>query len=219
MGSSWVESLMMTWLAGYLVEDQVSVEVRPEWLAARRRPTADHMRVAQLLHTVSRSDPLAAASHVRTVRRKTLHLLSRPGVAAKVIDVATGLVAQRRMSGPEFYERFFNSQCSALNPQLPEVSCESRPHPFSYHLADNPAYDPAVPDSERHLTFDGLDMPDSRIRLSHLPGSVKRVWALNRGGPLSRLPKSWDAVLTACDDLDDDWNISEFDGASQFVDE
>jgi len=75
----------------------------------------------------------------------------------------------------------------------PSQVCQKSPHPYGTHWIW--ATD-AHPD---HIKWDGLPVPDPRVRLGRLTPNLKAMRALNEGGRPRPLTGKWPAVLEAFD--------------------
>jgi len=180
--SHWVETVAMTLLAGYLIEDLLW----PEY-AMPRGDVSDHLRVMEIYRTFEPRDPAAVLDRMYTARDKCEQVLHIPTVVDWVEAVANGLLANPTMHGGELYRRFFNNRCSALHPNDPDIMCSRGPHPGGFHLS-------RAPGDQQPIDWPSFQ-PPSRVPLGSLPPNLRALRNLNRGGRPRPLTKAWADIL------------------------
>lgn len=200
--SQWLESYLMLYLSGYLVEDVLFPKHPLE--EGRRFEPSDHRRVVEALRTVLPHDVERARSTVASIRVRALRVLELPDHVAILLRVAHLLLCEETISGDALYERLLDGRCSAVHPTIPTIRCNHPPHPYGEHFR-------VSAEGTVEAMWNGFRIPNRRERVSALPGNVRRLRGLNAGGPPPRLTERWIGVLDACDELDlpaDDWASS-----------
>jgi hypothetical protein len=192
VGSHWVESYLMVYFAGYLIEDLLFPDAAAAG-SARRAETGDHHRAVTALRTVLPHDVPRAVSVVARLRSKCVRLLAMDAHVALLLQIAHVLLCEETINEDQLYRRLLAKRCHAIHPTDPTLRCTHPPHPYLEHMIlDHRAI---------HEKWRGFRIPPSREKVTALPGNVRRLRAVNRGGPGPRLSKAWTDVLDACEDL------------------
>jgi hypothetical protein len=148
-----------------------------------------------MLRVVAPYDPTGAAEAVLRMRVKTFRLLSQPANIRLLRDIAQILLKYETLPGDQLYKLLLKDKCSAAHPDDPDIRCWKYPHPYGHHL------DLDMESGQITSQWRGLRRPAHRERVTQLPGNLKRMRAINDGGPGPMLTKAWRPVLQACSHL------------------
>jgi hypothetical protein len=192
--SHWVESWVLVKLAGYATEDLLWPESTCNWGAV-----PDHLLVLDMYRLFAPRDPIAVFTHIRSAKRKCDALLREARVLEPLEAIAGRLLQQETISGDELYGSFFHKRCSAFHPTDPQVRCEKSPHPASSHVRYRRSARSGDGEDAPGIVWDGLPVPDHRLRVGQLTPNLKAMRALNFGGRPRALTQRWLEVLDAFD--------------------